>query len=85
MAGFRGYILYIIITILSVNYSFCFAQQKTKEFVVVIDAGHGGRDPGAVGRITKEKVINLNVALKLGNLIKKIGRASCRERVSSPV
>ncbi len=42
-----------------------------KDFVVVIDAGHGGHDPGAVGRISKEKNINLKVALKLGNLIKQ--------------
>ncbi|MEG1563925.1 MAG: N-acetylmuramoyl-L-alanine amidase [Bacteroides sp.] len=42
-----------------------------KDFVVVIDAGHGGHDPGAVGRTSKEKNINLNVALKLGNLIKQ--------------
>jgi N-acetylmuramoyl-L-alanine amidase len=41
-----------------------------KDFVVVIDPGHGGHDPGAVGRISKEKNINLNVALKLGRLIK---------------
>jgi len=37
----------------------------------VIDPGHGGHDPGAVGKISKEKNINLNVALKLGNMIKK--------------
>jgi len=42
-----------------------------KEFVVVIDPGHGGHDPGAVGKISKEKTINLNVALQLGNLIEK--------------
>jgi len=42
-----------------------------KEFVVVIDPGHGGRDPGAVGKISKEKTINLNVALRLGKLIDK--------------
>ena len=41
-----------------------------KDFVVVIDAGHGGKDPGAVGRKAKEKAINLNVALELGRLIK---------------
>lgn len=40
-------------------------------FTVVIDAGHGGHDPGAVGRRGKEKHINLNVALKLGRLIKQ--------------
>lgn len=40
---------------------------------VVIDAGHGGKDPGAVSinRKTQEKHIALAVALKLGDLIKK--------------
>jgi N-acetylmuramoyl-L-alanine amidase len=37
---------------------------------VVIDAGHGGEDPGAVGKKSKEKNIALAVALKLGNYIK---------------
>ncbi|MCB9028751.1 MAG: N-acetylmuramoyl-L-alanine amidase, partial [Bacteroidales bacterium] len=41
------------------------------EWVVVIDAGHGGRDPGAVGSRSREKNINLAVALKTGNYIKK--------------
>jgi N-acetylmuramoyl-L-alanine amidase len=37
---------------------------------VVIDAGHGGKDPGAIG-VTgiKEKIINLGIATKLGKLI----------------
>ena len=39
--------------------------------VVVIDPGHGGKDPGAVGKTAKEKDIVLGVALKLGKLIKK--------------
>ncbi len=39
------------------------------EWVVVIDAGHGGRDPGAVGSRAKEKNINLAVALKTGKYI----------------
>ena len=40
--------------------------------VVVIDAGHGGKDPGAIG-ITKvrEKDVNLGIATKLGNLIQR--------------
>lgn len=42
-----------------------------KDFVVVIDAGHGGHDFGAIGKKTNEKSINLGVALKLGDLIKK--------------
>lgn len=44
-------------------------QVEAKDFVLVIDAGHGGNDPGAVGKISKEKDINLKVALKVGKLI----------------
>ena len=40
-----------------------------KDFVLVIDAGHGGHDPGAVGAISKEKDINLRVALAFGRLV----------------
>lgn len=42
-----------------------------KDFVVVIDAGHGGHDHGAIDHGVREKNINLGVALKLGNMIKK--------------
>jgi N-acetylmuramoyl-L-alanine amidase len=37
---------------------------------VVIDAGHGGHDPGAVGKKYKESLVALNIALKLGAKIK---------------
>ena len=40
-----------------------------KTFTLVIDAGHGGHDAGAVGAISKEKNINLNVALAFGRLV----------------
>lgn len=40
-------------------------------FIVVLDAGHGGKDPGALGTYSKEKNINLNVVLKLGKLIEQ--------------
>lgn len=40
-----------------------------KPFTIVIDAGHGGKDPGAVGAKLKEKDINLRVALALGKLL----------------
>ena len=39
------------------------------KWVVVIDPGHGGRDPGAVGAKAKEKNINLSVALRTGKYI----------------
>lgn len=39
---------------------------------IVIDAGHGGKDPGAIGVTgVKEKDINLKIALKLGSLFEK--------------
>lgn len=36
---------------------------------MVIDPGHGGRDPGAIGKVSKEKDIALSIGLKLGKLI----------------
>ncbi len=38
---------------------------------VVIDAGHGGKDPGCHGSFANEKDVCLSIALKLGDLIKK--------------
>ena len=48
-----------------------FSQKKTVGQVktVVIDAGHGGDKPGAVGRKCQEKTLTLQMALKLGKLI----------------
>lgn len=43
----------------------------SKRYVVVIDAGHGGKDFGAVRGQYKEKEINLGIALKLGELIER--------------
>lgn len=37
---------------------------------IVIDAGHGGKDPGCNGKYSKEKDITLQIALQLGELIK---------------
>ena len=42
-----------------------------KEWTVVIDAGHGGKDPGTGGTKSKEKNIALAVALKTGKYIKE--------------
>lgn len=44
-----------------------YSQQKV--FKVVIDAGHGGRDPGAIGFFSNEKDINLSSALRLGKML----------------
>jgi N-acetylmuramoyl-L-alanine amidase len=46
------------------------SKERWKFDVVVIDAGHGGKDPGAIGvNKVQEKKINLAIALKLGELI----------------
>lgn len=51
---------------------FCsFAQKGEKIQTIVIDAGHGGKDTGALGRLSTEKSINLSVALKFGAYIEE--------------
>ena len=47
------------------------AQQNTRKFTLVIDAGHGGHDSGALGSYSKEKNINLNVALAFGRYVEQ--------------
>ena len=49
----------------------CFISVRgaDRKFVLVIDAGHGGRDAGALGKYSKEKNINLNVALAFGKYV----------------
>ncbi|MBD5242405.1 MAG: N-acetylmuramoyl-L-alanine amidase [Barnesiella sp.] len=41
------------------------------KFTVIIDPGHGDQDHGAIGKISSEKDINLAVALRVGEMIKK--------------
>lgn len=48
---------------------FSSATLSARDFVVVIDAGHGGHDSGAIGLFAKEKDITLNVAKLLGKKI----------------
>lgn len=49
-----------------------FSQKKDlkKVKIVMIDPGHGGKKPGAIGKKSKEKDITLSIALKLGETIK---------------
>ena len=51
------------------------ADEADRRFVLVIDAGHGGHDAGAVGSFSKEKNINLKVALAFGRLVEQ----NCRD------
>ncbi|KAA6324449.1 N-acetylmuramoyl-L-alanine amidase AmiC [termite gut metagenome] len=68
-------IRFILVCLTLFIFPFSNKNAYAKDFVVVIDPGHGGHDPGAIGKMSKEKNINLNVALKLGNLIK----ANCKD------
>ena len=44
-------------------------KSKKKPFTVVIDPGHGGVDPGALGRKSQEKNINMSVSKMLASMI----------------
>jgi len=46
-------------------------QKESHITTVIIDPGHGGKDPGAIGGRVKEKNVVLGIALKLGYYIKK--------------
>ena len=46
-------------------------QMSAKNFVVTLDAGHGGHDYGALGEKTNEKTLTLSVVTDLGKLIEK--------------
>ena len=58
----------IVATIILV-FTLAVALAAKKGFTLVIDAGHGGHDAGALGTFSKEKNINLNVALAFGRLV----------------
>ena len=47
------------------------AAPRKSEMVVVIDPGHGGEQPGAIGRVHKEKDIVLKVSKKVGEILVK--------------
>ncbi|MGV3600576.1 MAG: N-acetylmuramoyl-L-alanine amidase family protein [Dyadobacter fermentans] len=69
--------LVIVASFLLTSVAFVFQQEPvttksgSKVSTVVIDAGHGGKDPGTRGRHTKEKDVALAVALELGRRIKE--------------
>jgi N-acetylmuramoyl-L-alanine amidase len=60
----------IVSLIFLTSFNICYPQ-NTKVKTIVIDAGHGGHDPGCLGSKTKEKDIALAISLKLGAYIEK--------------
>src|SRR5882762_10249490 len=71
--NYIAFLLFFIPGLLCANTSF--AQQdatgrSTFKFkTVIVDAGHGGKDPGAHGAYSKEKNVALSIAKKLRDLI----------------
>lgn len=61
----------IMLTLLGNAYAQKGQKGKEKPFTVVIDPGHGGVDPGALGRSSKEKDINLKVSKLLAKMIEE--------------
>ena len=67
---FRPY-MFLCMFVLSLQAGTVHAQDNQVSALkkVVIDPGHGGRDPGASGARTKEKDIVLDISLKVGKMI----------------
>lgn len=61
----------LLIAITLLNSSAAPHPPKFKVEVVVIDPGHGGRDPGTHGAVLAEKDVVLKISLKVGALIEK--------------
>ena len=72
MKNVKGYFLvcknYLIILGLFIIFPI---QAQDARFTVVLDAGHGGHDPGAMSANSKEKDINLQIVLDLGTIIEQ--------------
>ena len=49
----------------------CLLPIGANAYTVVLDAGHGGKDPGAVGKFSQEKNLNLSLALELGRQLEE--------------
>ena len=56
--------IYILLAVL-----LCLPVWAEKPYTLVLDAGHGGKDAGAVGRFSQEKDLNLKLVLKIGEQI----------------
>ncbi|MDO4790421.1 MAG: N-acetylmuramoyl-L-alanine amidase, partial [Porphyromonas sp.] len=65
--------LFILFCAVLLNVSFYSASARNSkgQFVVVIDPGHGGKDSGALGAISKEKDIVLKVGLRVRELLRQ--------------
>jgi len=62
---------YLLVSFLFIFSVYAFPQKSTDKFVVVLDAGHGGHDPGNIGNGYREKNIALKIILLVGKELEK--------------
>ena len=67
----RTLTLFLILLSINLFTSINSLAQSEDQFVLVIDAGHGGKDSGTRGVYSKEKDIALAIALKFGSYVEK--------------
>lgn len=70
MLTFRAIIILVTVTIFTPLCSY----MRAGDFIVVLDAGHGGHDPGCVGNTAREKDITLDVARRVASMINDKGQ-----------
>lgn len=68
--SFSPHIYSLFVFLFLVNLHPASAQSSKTFKTIVLDAGHGGKDPGARGTYSNEKDITLSVVLKLGQMLK---------------
>ncbi|WP_432279872.1 N-acetylmuramoyl-L-alanine amidase family protein [Pricia mediterranea] len=61
----------VLVLLLSVFHTKAYAAPNDDPFTVVLDAGHGGHDPGNLGNGYYEKNIALNIVLKAGAILEE--------------
>jgi N-acetylmuramoyl-L-alanine amidase len=68
---FNKFIIVLPLSFLLLVSSFTNLELHNKQVrIVMLDAGHGGKDPGCLGSKSKEKAINLDICLRVGKLLR---------------
>ena len=71
----KNILIISLLFITTVLVGFIPPEEKKAEFKlrrIVIDAGHGGKDPGTIGKVSREKDVALAIALKVGGYISEL-------------
>jgi N-acetylmuramoyl-L-alanine amidase len=72
--GKRAVVAFLVLAATLVGASSSSEEEASKSFILVLDAGHGGKDPGNLGtgrHKTTEKDISLDIVLQVGKLIEE--------------